>query len=112
VPLLDRYESLSTGLYAKITQGVLTPGGPRRALVYVGRSRERGAPKPGYMEGVVAAAHAAELPPEYLRELEGFLPAGATAARAPERAARNPWPRPRFPPCAPPARRLATPSGP
>ena len=69
VPLLDRYESLGTGLYAKITQSVLTPQGPRRALVYVGRSRERGQPRPGYMEGVVEAARAAGLPPEYLREL-------------------------------------------
>ncbi len=87
VPLLDRYESVGTGLYAKITQPVLTPRGPRRAIVYVGRSRERGPPRPGYMEGVVAAARAAGLPADYLRELEAFLPAGAPAARAPEPAA-------------------------
>ena len=46
VPALDRYESLHTGLYTKIVQPVVTPAGPRRALVYVGRSAVPGKPKP------------------------------------------------------------------
>ena len=33
VPALDRYESLSTGLYTKVIQPVVTGQGPRRALV-------------------------------------------------------------------------------
>ena len=47
VPALDRYESLHTGLYTKITQPIIAPGGAKRALVYVGRSARRGQPKPG-----------------------------------------------------------------
>ncbi|WP_406853886.1 gamma-glutamylcyclotransferase family protein [Alsobacter sp. KACC 23698] len=75
VPALDRYESLHTGLYAKISQPVVTQGGARRALVYVGRSARPGKPKPGYMEGVLAAARDAGLPAEYLYELEHGEPA-------------------------------------
>ena len=43
VPALDRYESLHTGLYAKVVQPVLTERGPRQAIVYVARSA-----RPGY----------------------------------------------------------------
>jgi hypothetical protein len=75
VPALDRYESLHTGLYVKISQPVVTPGGARRALVYVGRSARPGKPKPGYLEGVLAAARDAGLPAEYLYELEHGEPA-------------------------------------
>jgi hypothetical protein len=85
VPALDRYESLATGLYRKIVQPVLTPAGPRRAMLYVARSTSPGAPRPGYMEGVLAAAAAIELPAAYRRELEAFLP-NARAATAPEEA--------------------------
>ena len=53
---LDRYESVSTGLYSKISQPVVLPGGAKRALVYVGRTDKIGKPKPGYLEGVLAAA--------------------------------------------------------
>jgi AIG2-like family. len=74
VPALDRYESLSTGLYAKVIQPLLTEQGPRRALVYVGRSHRPGLPKPGYMEGVVEAAEAAGLNREYVRNLRAWLP--------------------------------------
>ena len=42
MPALDRYESLSTGLYTKIIQPIVTAQGPRRAIVYVGRSAEAG----------------------------------------------------------------------
>jgi hypothetical protein len=53
VPALDRYEELSTGLYAKVVQPVLTGQGSRRAMLYVGRSTAPGTPKPSYMEGIV-----------------------------------------------------------
>jgi gamma-glutamylcyclotransferase (GGCT)/AIG2-like uncharacterized protein YtfP len=59
VPALDRYESLSTGLYTKVVQPVVTKQGPRRAVVYLGRSASPGTPLPGYMEGVVEAARPA-----------------------------------------------------
>jgi AIG2-like family len=74
IPALDRYESLATGLYTKSVQPVLAAAGPRRALVYLARSSRPGAPKAGYVEGVVAAAAAAGLPEPYRRELETWLP--------------------------------------
>lgn len=92
VPALDRYESLGTGLYTKAIQPVLTGRGPRQAMLYVGRSLEAGPPKPGYLEGVVAAAAEAGLPEAYLRELQAGLP-GAPAAPA---ARAEPKVRPRF----------------
>lgn len=80
VPALDRYESLGTGLFAKITAPVLTARGPRRALIYVGRAKRPGKPRPGYMENVLAAAEAAGLPAPYRRSLEAFLPRQAGGA--------------------------------
>jgi hypothetical protein len=79
VSALDRYESLSTGLYTKIVQPVLTQRGPRQAVVYIGRSARPGAPKPGYMEAVVEAAEHAGLPPDYVRGLKGWLPKSQSA---------------------------------
>ncbi len=75
IPALDRYESLSTGLYTKISQPVVLDGGAKRALVYVGRSSRAGKPKPGYLDGVLAAARDWGLPAEYLYELEHGEPA-------------------------------------
>ena len=46
IPPLDRYESLHTGLYTKMTQPVIAAAGARRALIYVGRSAKPGQPKP------------------------------------------------------------------
>jgi len=74
VPALDRYESLSTGLYTKVIQPVVTEQGPRRAIVYVGRNAKPGTPRPGYMEGVIEAATHAGLPEEYIRSLGAWLP--------------------------------------
>lgn len=74
VPALDRYESLSTGLYTKVIQPVITEQGPRRALVYIGRSAKPGLPRPGYMEGIVEAARHAGLPEDYIRSLFLWLP--------------------------------------
>ncbi len=84
MPALDRYESLHTGLYAKVVQPVLTDAGPRKAIVYVARSSRPGVPRPGYMEGVLAAARAAGLPPEYLRELGAWAGEPQDAARRPK----------------------------
>jgi hypothetical protein len=66
---------VATGLYGKLVQPVLTDVGPRRALVYVGRSAEPGLPRPGTLEPVIAAARAIGAPDPYLRELEAWLPA-------------------------------------
>ena len=84
VPALDRYESLSTGLYTKVIQPVVTGQGPRRAIVYVGRSARPGAPKPGYMEGVIEAASHAGLPEDYIRSLGAWLPQSQASAAVPQ----------------------------
>jgi hypothetical protein len=77
MPALDRYESLSTGLYTKVIQPIVTERGARRAIVYMGRDAEAGIPKPGYMEGVVEAAEALGLPPHYLAELNAWNPSAS-----------------------------------
>lgn len=82
VPALDRYESVARGLYGKLIQPVLSEGGTRRALIYVARDGRPGAPLPGYLEGVVAAASELGLPPDYVQEIGAWSP-GAKAAPAP-----------------------------
>lgn len=69
IPALDRYEGVARGLYAKVVQPVITGQGPRKALVYIARSSTPGAPKPGYLESVIAAAQSAGLPPRYVASL-------------------------------------------
>jgi hypothetical protein len=66
---LDRYEGLHRGLYAKISQPVITEKGAVRALIYLARSSAPGRPRPGYLEGVVAAARSWGLPEDYVQEL-------------------------------------------
>jgi len=92
VPALDRYESLSTGLYTKVTQPILTQKGPRRAIVYIGHSTRPGTPKPGYMEGVIEAAAHAGLPSDYIQSLKIWLPKTQSqgAAEPPEGPAVRP----------------------
>lgn len=87
MPALDAFEEVQSGLYVKALQSViLEAGGTRRALVYIGASTRTGRPRPGYLEGVVAAAEAAGLPAAWLRELTGHLPAGRARAAAPSLA--------------------------
>jgi hypothetical protein len=105
---LDRYEDVASGLYRKIQQPVLREGGSARALIYAGASTSPGEPRPGYMEGVIAAARAWSLPEAYIRELSAYAPRAATGAarrlpgqpphadRAPERTGPAAKVRPRF----------------
>ena len=73
VPALDRYEDIARGLYRKVTQPVLRKqGGPVQALVYIGAGPSGGEPRPGYMEGVIAAAESAGLPAAYIAFLAAF----------------------------------------
>ncbi len=76
VAALDLYEDVAHGLYTKERQAVvLAEGASRRALLYYGVDEsEGGVPPIGYMEGVVAAARAAALPPAYVTSLEVHLP--------------------------------------
>lgn len=95
---LDKFEDLASGLYVKISQPVIVPGGAKRALVYIGRSGDPGRPKPGYIETVVAAARHWGLPAGYVAGLERFrgrpapdavaaLPPGPVAGVRPRAAA-------------------------
>lgn len=85
VPALDRYEDVAAGLYAKRLLPVWTAGVKlRQALVYVGRSTRPGAPLPGYMESVLAAAEECGLSQSHLRSLRAFMP-----RRSPLRSARG-----------------------
>lgn len=72
IPALDRYEGVAGGLYTKATLPVRTEAGIRRALIYLGCSTAPGRPRPGYLEAVVAAGRAAQLPPTYIRELSSW----------------------------------------
>ena len=89
MPALDRYEDVAGGLYIKRLFPVLTEAGPRRALVYVGRNAGPGVPRAGYLEGVLAAAAAAALPPASIARIAelGRLPGpGGPQQRLAERA--------------------------
>jgi gamma-glutamylcyclotransferase (GGCT)/AIG2-like uncharacterized protein YtfP len=79
VPALDRYEDIARGLYRKVLQPVLRKqAAPVLALVYIGAGPNRGQPRPGYMEGVIAAARAAGLPTPYLAFLATFTAGNRT----------------------------------
>jgi AIG2-like family len=78
MPALDRYESVASGLYVKLTQPVITERGARRALIYVGRSPGTGQPRPGYLEEVLAAARDAGLPADYVAEIAAWSGQGGT----------------------------------
>jgi gamma-glutamylcyclotransferase (GGCT)/AIG2-like uncharacterized protein YtfP len=70
---LDAYESVPEGLYRETLIPVHPGERLLRALAYVASDPRPGLPKPGYQEGVVAAAREWQLPGEYVRELETFL---------------------------------------
>ena len=76
VAALDRYEGLAHGLYAKLTQPVVTNRGPRQAIVYVGANAGPGAARPGYIADIVAAARSWPLPAEAIEALERIAAVG------------------------------------
>jgi cation transport regulator ChaC len=71
---LDRWERAASGQYRAAMLAVQSAGRRVAALVYVGR-RSAGRPKAGYMELVIAAARAWDLPADYVAELRRWLPA-------------------------------------
>jgi gamma-glutamylcyclotransferase (GGCT)/AIG2-like uncharacterized protein YtfP len=76
IAALDKFEEVERGLYAKIGQPVIGEGGPRRALVYVATTAQVGAPRPGYLEGVLASAESWNLPVAYRQEIARYMHAG------------------------------------
>ena len=73
---LDAYESLDTGLYRAVILPVRIGSAHAAALVYVGRSRVPGRPRPGYLEDVLAAARELNFPPPYRRALARWAHGG------------------------------------
>ena len=80
MPPLDRYEGVAQGLYAKVAQPVVAPGGAKRALVYFGANSGPGTPRPDYMAEIVAAARAWPLPAQGIAALEAILQSAAKGA--------------------------------
>ncbi len=78
MPALDRYEGVAQGLYAKVAQPVVTPGGAKRALVYFGANSGPGVPRADYLAEIVAAARVWPLPAEGIAALEAILQWAAT----------------------------------
>jgi hypothetical protein len=72
--LLDMWESVACGHYRAAMHSVLHAGTRRLALVYVARPRPVGRARAGYMELVVAAARAWNLPADYIAGLQRWLP--------------------------------------
>jgi AIG2-like family len=70
IAALDRYESLSQGLYAKLTQAIIAECGAKRAIIYVGANAGPGALRPAYIAEVLAAARSWPLPGEGVAALE------------------------------------------
>lgn len=79
---LDRWESTASGQYCAEMLQVQSAGGRCPALVYVARSRRAGRPRAGYMELVLAAARAWNLPADYVPSLQRWLPAQPLGAGA------------------------------
>jgi Gamma-glutamyl cyclotransferase, AIG2-like len=81
---VNAYESLDSGLYRRRMLPVICGRQRVAALVYVGRERRAGRPRPGYQELVVQAARDWELPGDYIRALQRWSPPRLTGARAAE----------------------------
>ena len=71
---LDAWESVASGSYRAATLAVHRARRRQMALVYLARPRGIGRAKSGYVELVVAAALAWELPPDYVASLQQWLP--------------------------------------
>lgn len=71
---LDAWENVAAKLYRAEILPVRHAGQVRPALVYIARRSRNGRPKAGYMEIVIAAARAWQLPRDYIASLQRWLP--------------------------------------
>jgi AIG2 family protein len=71
---LDAWENVAGKLYRAAILPVRHGDRLRPALVYIARRGRIGQPKAGYMELVVAAARAWQLPADYISDLQQWLP--------------------------------------
>jgi hypothetical protein len=81
---LDAWENVEGGLYRAKTLLVRQAEQDLSALVYIARERPIGRPLAGYMEVVIEAARAHELPSGYIALLEEWLPKDAAYAAQPK----------------------------
>ena len=72
--MLDVWESVACGHYRAAMLSVRRGGMRRPAVVYMARPRPIGRARPGYMELVIDAARAWNLPPDYVAMLQRWLP--------------------------------------
>jgi gamma-glutamylcyclotransferase (GGCT)/AIG2-like uncharacterized protein YtfP len=79
VAALNAYENLDGGLYQAVMLAVMSHRRRRAALVYIGRDRGPGRPRPGYLDIVTQAARDAGFPTRYLGCLKRW--ASARTAR-------------------------------
>jgi hypothetical protein len=79
VAALDRYEGMAHGLYAKLTQPVVTNRGPRQAMIYIGANAGPGAARPDYIADIIAAARSWPLPGEAIEALERIAAVGRSS---------------------------------
>jgi hypothetical protein len=70
ISALDRHESLSQGLYVKLTQAIIAERGPKQAIVYFGANAGPGVLGPVYIADILAAARSWRLPAEGVEALE------------------------------------------
>jgi len=70
---LDRYEGVRWGTYSKATLPIQVPVGKSRdCLVYVAKDSVPGQGRPGYLDGIVAAAIQHGFPSQYVEELRSW----------------------------------------
>jgi len=70
VAALDRYEGLPQGLYSKVAQPVITPRGPRQAIIYFGANSGPGFARPDDLAQILDAARFWRLPEDAIAVLE------------------------------------------
>jgi cation transport regulator ChaC len=78
---LDAWENVEGGLYRAETLPVHHAGQDSAALVYIAREQPVGQARAGYMEVVIEAARAIDLPADYIALLQEWLPKDADAAQ-------------------------------
>jgi gamma-glutamylcyclotransferase (GGCT)/AIG2-like uncharacterized protein YtfP len=78
---LNIFESVDSGLYRRVLMPVRIGGRRVRAMLYRGRGRATGTPRPGYIATLVAAARGWALPSEHVDRLRRWAP-GAFGGRA------------------------------
>jgi len=84
VAVLNAYECLDSGLYRSVKMPVRAGARRVSAMIYVGRTRQLGLPRPGYLEAVIAAARELAFPDDYVAALARWLPSAPRGRRTPD----------------------------